>query len=482
MNKFDINQVAIYKTLENDYPVLAPFNPPVVYPEYPFHHEIQKENFVYDAVRGILNTLGLDKENFGNPEWNPLGDIISPGDSVVIKPNFVRDPRTPDVDITSVITHGSVIRPIIDYVHIALKGRGEIIVADAPQFDANFEVIKKLSGIENVIEYLNNKCHVPVKLYDLRLERVDYEDGIIVLRHKLKGDPRGYTVVDLGKESQFYEIRHLCDKIRGSDYDKSVTQQHHNEDKNEYCISNTILNADVIISLPKMKTHKKAGVTLNLKNMVGINGNKNYLPHYRTGPPSTNGDEFPISGLAKQTESKMYELAFWLIPRMNQTGLNLIRYLRKIDMKINRKSKENQRAGDWSGNDTIWRMVLDLNKILLFANKSGEFDNNNEQQRKYFSIIDGIVAGEGEGPMTPTKKKCGLLISGFNPGIVDMVTAKIMGFDYTIIPCIAEYLKEYNLAPEKNKIISNESDLLDDKSIEKYIFKRSSGWTMNTGD
>ena len=34
---------------------------------------------------------------------------------------------------------------------------------------------------------------------------------------------------------------------------------------NEYCISNTILDADVIINIPKLKTHKKAGITVCLK-------------------------------------------------------------------------------------------------------------------------------------------------------------------------------------------------------------------------
>ena len=32
-------------------------------------------------------------------------------------------------------------------------------------------------------------------------------------------------------------------------------------------------------SLPKLKTHKKAGITCALKNLIGINGNKEYLPH-----------------------------------------------------------------------------------------------------------------------------------------------------------------------------------------------------------
>ena len=32
-------------------------------------------NEVYDAVRSALHGLGLDRERFGTPEWNPIGDL-----------------------------------------------------------------------------------------------------------------------------------------------------------------------------------------------------------------------------------------------------------------------------------------------------------------------------------------------------------------------------------------------------------------------
>ena len=38
----------------------------------------------------------------------------------------------------------------------------------------------------------------------------------------------------------------------------------------EYCISEACLEADVIINLPKPKTHRKAGFTGALKNMIGV--------------------------------------------------------------------------------------------------------------------------------------------------------------------------------------------------------------------
>ena len=58
--------------------------------------------------------------------------------------------------------------------------------------------------------------------------------------------------------------------------------------------------------------------------------------------------------------------------------------------------------GDWYGNDTVWRMALDLNRVLFFADRNGVLQER--PQRRYFSVIDGIVAGEGEGPLLPTPK------------------------------------------------------------------------------
>ena len=65
-----------------------------------------------------------------------------------------------------------------------------------------------------------------------------------------------------------------------------------------------------------------------------------------------------------------------------------------------------------------------------------------QPQRKYLTIIDGIIGMEKEGPMGGIPKKCGVLVGGFHPVAVDYVTSYIMGFDYTKIHKIREGLKE----------------------------------------
>ena len=55
-----------------------------------------------------------------------------------------------------------------------------------------------------------------------------------------------------------------------------------------------VLGADAVINIPKLKTHKKSGVTLALKSCIGLTNEKYWLPHYTAGTPAEDGDEFPF--------------------------------------------------------------------------------------------------------------------------------------------------------------------------------------------
>lgn len=69
-------------------------------------------------------------------------------------------------------------------------------------------------------------------------------------------------------------------------------------------ISSCVMDADVIINVPKPKTHRIAGMTAALKNFVGINVRKEYLPHHTMGDHSTGGDESDIDGVILNLRSK----------------------------------------------------------------------------------------------------------------------------------------------------------------------------------
>ena len=50
-------------------------------------------------------------------------------------------------------------------------------------------------------------------------------------------------------------------------------------------------------------------------------------------------------------------------------------------------------------------------------------------QRRTFSIIDGVIGGESNGPLAPDPVAAGVLLAGENLVAVDLVAARLMGFD-----------------------------------------------------
>ena len=79
------------------YPDGAPFHPGQSYPEYSLG-TTGPENRVYEAVRNLFLHAGLDAAHQGTRDWNPLRDIIHPGNTVLLKPNLVKElhPRDPE--------------------------------------------------------------------------------------------------------------------------------------------------------------------------------------------------------------------------------------------------------------------------------------------------------------------------------------------------------------------------------------------------
>src|SRR5438132_4042958 len=123
----DQSRVAVCRVARAEYPTRAPFHPKARYPEYRGELASLEENLVYDAVRTALRLLGMDEAHFDTAEWNPLGSIVRPGDRVILKPNFLAEGHAlRRSEWLQVITHGSVIRAVLDYVILALKVSGAV--------------------------------------------------------------------------------------------------------------------------------------------------------------------------------------------------------------------------------------------------------------------------------------------------------------------------------------------------------------------
>lgn len=114
-------------------------------------------------------------------------------------------------------------------------------------------------------------------------------------------------------------------------------------------IAETIADADLLVSMPKMKTHHWAGVTLSLKNMFGV------MPGSVYGWPK-----------------------------------NVLH---------------------WAGID---QSILDINATLTVPR---------------FTIVDGVVGMEGDGPIRGQARSSGVLVFGEDPVAVDATAARLMAIE-----------------------------------------------------
>lgn len=120
----------------------------------------------------------------------------------------------------------------------------------------------------------------------------------------------------------------------------------------------SVLEADLVVSMPKLKTHHWAGVTLSMKNLFGI------VPGSIYGWPK-----------------------------------NVLH---------------------WVG---IENSILDINAALTAPP---------------FTIMDGIVGMEGNGPIQGSPRPSGVLVFGSDPVAVDATCARLMGIDPVRVPHLAQ--------------------------------------------
>ena len=86
-------------------------------------------------------------------------------------------------------------------------------------------------------------------------------------------------------------------------------------------------------------------------------------------------------------------------------------------------------------------MVVDLNRILLYADADGSV--HDRPVRNLFNIVDSIIGGEGNGPLDPTPKPAGVVLAGVNPVAIDLVAAKLMGFDWQRVPMLFRAMADH---------------------------------------
>lgn len=468
---------------ECKYPDFAPFDPEEKYPEYPFsYNKNSGKNDIYRMIREIFVNSEFDVKNYDTSNWNPLVEYIKPGNVVLIKPNLVIHHNPSEKEeirgMECLVTHPAVVRCLFDYVYIALKGRGKIIIADAPVQDCKFDLLLENSGYGELFREIkkNASPELTIDIADLRDTVLDVADGI---QRQMNNANKQYDskVIDLGNTSKFTGTEYLKN-VRITNYAAKDTTRHHTNGKNEYCVSNAMLEADVIINVPKPKTHRIAGYTAALKNMIGINVRKEYLPHHRKG---AKGDEYiGTHRILKWINSSGNDMKNWALAKHIGFMVDICNEMcRCTGRKLDKLENNRKKFGMWYGNDTIWRTILDVNKIAYFANKEGRICN--AQQRTVLHFGDMVVCGEGEGPLRPSYKKVGGILFSNNPVSFDYCVVKLMGFDYKKFPTLRHAMKEQCVLEEETneiRLYSNVKDfngIINDITID-FKFRPSAGW------
>ena len=227
------------------------------------------------------------------------------------------------------------------------------------------------------------------------------------------------------KDSLLEPLSNKNNTFRISYYNPDRLKESHSPGTHKYCISNEFLNADIVISLPKVKTHQKAGITAALKNIVGINGDKDFLPHHRIGGSEMGGDCYPGKNIIRNLSEKARDKANRNIGNYKYKVWVLISYILWNILPV---KKTHSLSASWHGNDTIWRMVLDLNKIAVYGKPDGTISDI--PQRTVYSLCDGIIGGQGNGPLEPKPLSLGIISFTNDSALNDIAMSILMGYDW----------------------------------------------------
>jgi len=456
------------------------FAPDVKYPEYPFSYISSRKNVIYMSVRETFRQAGLDIQNYNTPQWNPLGRYIRKGDNVFLLCNFVFHKRKKETinEFFAKCTHASIIRALIDYVFIACGSQGVISFGNAPIQSCDFQKVLKDTGVDSVIKfYKENNIKLFAKDLRLQISKRTKLGNFKSLESRDENDGMIVNVDDLSLLNELYTGKDNI-AFRVTDYNPERIQKFHHNNYHKYVINKAILCSDVVISVPKLKTHEKVGLTVGLKGFVGIVGHKDCLAHHRFGSPKINGDEYPNSSRIQLVASHFNDFVQKrqypkiLFPLMEIIDVNFRRVLKRLFHNI--------QSGAWYGNDTAWRMTLDLAKIIHQTDRYGKLTN--VSIRKNIVFIDGVISGEGNGPLSPTPIETGCLIFSDNIVLGDMVSCYLTGWDLEKVKLIRNSMNIKNLflknQTNKAQCVMNDKliDLENIPSILGRKFIPPDGW------
>lgn len=421
--------VAVARSPRTDYGLLSQ---PVPAPELPSG---EARTVAQAALRELFQVWGLDSERYGSSEWNPLGVFVAPDAKVVLKPNWVFHLNKSGQGTDCLLTHTSVIEAVLDY--LALAHPVSVIVGDAPVQGCDFEALRRFCNLDDMERLYRAR--------GLNLSLVDFRRTLLVgeklggARIENRRDMQKYVLFDLKESSLLEPLAADAGKFRVTMYNPDFMHRTHASGRHQYLIAREVIEADVVINLPKLKCHKKACITGALKNLVGINGNKEYLPHHRKGGSADGGDCYAGKSWLKQGAEGLLDVAN--CSHSGSVQNMLVRSARILTRCARVLGADDNLEGAWHGNDTVWRTCLDLQRILRYGRLDATLETS--PQRQVISITDAIVAGEHEGPMAPTPVPAGFITGALSPAASEWVHARLMGLDPEKIPLVRQAFADF---------------------------------------
>ncbi len=385
-------------------------------------------NLVEESLARVTTELGWSDDR------GPFGKVIPARARVLVKPNLVLHENQGPWGMEPVVTNLALIRVVVE---AALRaGAAEVLVGDAPLQGCDFERLLRVTGMAEWAAQLMQREPRFKGIRDFRRTTCVFVNGVRQASEGLQTEDH-FTLFDLGANSLLEPITNDRAPFRVTCYDPRLLARTHAPGRHQYLVAREIVEANVVINLPKLKTHKKAGITNALKNLIGINGNKEYLPHHRVGGTTADGsggDCYPKRNPLKRaieyaSDREYMTPSFSAARAWHSVGKQFDRAARLLGDQLGVE-------GSWSGNDTIWRTCLDLNRILLYGRADGTMSD--EPQRQILHVVDAVVAGQGDGPLAPEPLPLGLLLAGQNAAAVDWVGAFLLGYEPERVPLTRE--------------------------------------------
>lgn len=377
------------------------------------------QNLLRALIRQACISAGLGRAD----STVPFADIIEPGAVVLLKPNWVLHWNQSGAGMDCMVTHPAFVLAALQEVVAARPGH--VLIADAPIQGADFNLLATEDWRRHVQEVAGK---TPVDVLDLRNAVATHIRGVLVTNEGRRAPTRS-VLFDLGRDSLLEAISTPAGQFRNTSYNPDDMARVQAPGVHKFCLCKEPFEADVVLSLPKLKAHAKAGITAALKNVVGLNADKNFLPHHRVGGSTLGGDCYeglkPFKRLAE----------FFLDQANRRIGRPSYLALMCAARSANALHGGNL-EGKWEGNDTTWRMVLDLNRILIYGDASGVMYET--PQRKIFSLTDAIVAGDRNGPLAPEPAALGAVTFATNPVHADVAHLALMGVDRGRVPLVRE--------------------------------------------